>query len=556
MGRRAGEWRATVLCAVLCWVGCSEPRPEQLGEATCPTYEGQVKELLEARCAQCHGEAQAAGGYRVDGYLGAVARREDGTPRVAAGQDASRVLVAARGELEGHEAVPESELAVLKDWVVRCELPPRRYSFHVNGWMDPGNAEDFHGRVLRADAYRTEGCQQCHGEHLEGGTSGVSCQTCHSEGLNTCSSCHGDMVSAAPPKDVEGLTSTTLVSVGAHRTHLEDGPRHKAYACETCHRVPIAPEDIGHYRLEDGSADMSPAEVFLAEGPLGAASWRASSATCSNSACHAPAVDARATRQEPRWNVVGQGEAACGTCHGLPPSSHAEDERCETCHRPAYDGEGHLRPEAHANGQVELAAAAGSCTGCHGDATSAAPPQDLSGRSDEGLRTVGAHRAHLEARHRLSAPVACTECHKVPATLADPGHIDEGGPAELFPSVAGVGTLARANGTVASYDAAEGTCTTYCHGAGALLSMDTAPGRVSRPSWTGGTPEAACGTCHGVPPRLPGSPSHNGVSVLSQCVQCHPQTVLPGGGIRVEKDASGKLTSTHIDGIIQYQPPQ
>jgi predicted CxxxxCH...CXXCH cytochrome family protein len=318
--------------------------------------------------------------------------------------------------------------------------------------------------------------------------------------------------------------------------------------------VPATPEAEGHYLSAGGERDETPAEVVLAAGPRGAARWSRQEATCTNTACHAPSADSRATRQAPRWNKVGQGEAACGTCHGIPPSSHADD-RCEACHRPAYDTAGRLRPQAHANGTVELAAVAGACTGCHGDSGSAAPPNDLAGRSDERMKTVGAHRAHLEARHRLSAPVACTECHQVPDTLKAPGHIDTGSPAELFPAVQGVGALARAGSAVASYDAATGTCTSYCHGGGRLLSMDTAPGLVQQPSWTGGTPEAACGTCHGIPPRLPGSPSHNGVTVLSQCVLCHPQTVLPGGGIRVERDAEGRLSSTHIDGIIQYQPP-
>jgi predicted CxxxxCH...CXXCH cytochrome family protein len=348
----------------------------------------------------------------------------------------------------------------------------------------------------------------------------------------------------------------TRVGVGAHRTHLRDGPLHKAYPCETCHLVPATPEAPGHYQTADGQRDEQPAEVALAPGPRGVASWNREEATCTNTACHAPAADARATRQAPRWNKVGQGEAACGSCHGLPPASHADD-RCQTCHRPAYDAAGALRPEVHANGTVDLSAEANACTGCHGgEGGSAAPPRDLAGRGDERLRTVGAHRAHLEGRHKLSAPVACAECHKVPATLKDEGHIDSAGPAELFPDVPGVGARARAGGTVASYDAAAGTCTTYCHGGGKLLGMDMSAGLVQRPSWTGGSAEAVCGTCHGIPPRLPGSPSHNGVTLLSQCVNCHPQTVLPGGGIRVERDAQGNLTSTHIDGIIQYHPPQ
>src|SRR5262249_55915198 len=147
--------------------------------------------------------------------------------------------------------------------------------------------------------------------------------------------------------------------------------------------------------------------------------------------CHAPSTnDTRATHAQLLWNVTGTGAAACGTCHGLPPSSHA-DNRCSVCHQAAFDN-GHLNPQRHVNGVVDLGNRGSGCSGCHGDSTSSAPPNDVLGRTDETLQTVGAHRAHLEARHLLRGPIECTECHSVPSELHSPGHIDHLPPAVVF----------------------------------------------------------------------------------------------------------------------------
>jgi predicted CxxxxCH...CXXCH cytochrome family protein len=166
------------------------------------------------------------------------------------------------------------------------------------------------------------------------------------------------------------------------------------------------------------------------------------------------------------------------------------------------------------------------------------------GRSDPSLQTVGAHRDHLEALHKLSAPVACNECHLVPAQFDSPGHVDHQPPAVVFPPDAG--DLARRDGAVPSYDHATATCTSYCHGSGALLSQDTAPGINRTPVFNGGPGQAACGSCHGIPPQIPGQSFHTG-KTLTDCHTCHPSTVTPAGNIIVGADAG----STHIDGQVQ-----
>ena len=66
----------------------------------------------------------------------------------------------------------------------------------------------------------------------------------------------------------------------------------------------------------------------------------------------------------------------------------------------------------------------GSCTRCHGDADqgNAAPPLSTRGARDTADRAVGAHQRHV-GQLTLRAPVACDECHVVPLSASDAGHI-------------------------------------------------------------------------------------------------------------------------------------
>lgn len=525
-------------------VACSKERPENLGQARCDdSYAQGVGPVLQTRCASCHGATRAEADYRVDSYQAAIARRPDGTERVKAGDDASPLLRAARGQLPGgHVAIPQGDLSELQTWVVECALKPKPYTVHINGWMDPGNSDQFHGRVLRQAVYNLTGCQDCHGQDLTGGVASVSCQTCHASGVMACNTCHGNAGNAAPPRNLDYLSATSLLTVGAHQSHVMDGTMHKGFPCQVCHTTPSQPGDEGHYQ-SGGKLLPGPAPVIVQSGFGGQFSWNRSNATCFNSYCHAPFQDASSAQINPVWTSVGQNQAPCGSCHGIPPAGHGPDTRCQTCHRPSFIN-GQPRSPLHSNGQVDLAAPAGSCIGCHGSGDSPAPPIDLLGRSDSSLQTVGAHRDHLSALHKVSAPVACTECHLVPSTLFSPGHVDTGPPAEVFP--AGAGSLALADGAVASYDPATASCTSYCHGSGARLSTDAAPTVNRTPVWNGGPDQAACGSCHGIPPQRPATSYHTGVTSITQCAGCHPKAVTSAGNIIVNDDGS----SFHVNGVV------
>ncbi len=166
-----------------------------------------------------------------------------------------------------------------------------------------------------------------------------------------------------------------------------------------------------------------------------------------------------------------------------------------------------------------------TCSSCHGSSLNAAPPRDTQGRSEPGLRTVGAHQAHLGASlwHRDGQ---CSDCHVVPATTDAPGHIDPS-PAEVVWSA-----VATANGVTASYDG--GTCGTYCHG-------PTLHGGLNPdPLWTkSDSTQAYCGDCHGVPPPAP-----HQQNVGTDCSRCHPDA-KPGLGFAEPQ--------RHIDGVLDVK---
>lgn len=354
---------------------------------------------------------------------------------------------------------------------------------HPAGFLDK-TSEDFHGKELARRNWDFALCATCHGADFSGGTAKVACTTCHTQGPTTCATCHGD-----------GPTT------GAHAQH-----RAANTACAECHVVPDRWDAPGH--IVD---DVAPAEVTLGaraaltpvpsdrQGPPTFANG-----ACANVYCHGDALHASggsATR--PVWASPAP-TGTCVRCHAAPPPSHAQSD-CATCH-PAT--------APHIDGTVQIGTSDG-CSGCHGDATSPAPPRDLSGNTTTVSLGVGAHRAHLDAPSGLRGPIACTTCHAVPATLTAAGHIDSTLPAEVTPGL--------------GWQRATGTCATAtCHGS-------------SQPVWTQ-TNVVACGTCHAVPPA---TPSHATATTIATCATCHPATVTSTGAIIVTGG-----TSAHMNGVV------
>jgi len=253
---------------------------------------------------------------------------------------------------------------------------PEEVNIHGEGILKPSSS-DFHGNIIRNLKWDMRQCESCHGADLGGGTTNASCRSCHTseDGPKACNTCHGtfaDPSRIAPPRDISKNTSSTAKGVGAHVQHLYERELGARVRCSTCHNLPQDIYSEGHMLN-----DQLPAEVILKANAIlfGAenASYDYSSGSCSNTYCHGnfeflkDSADATnrfaytadkmtGLNKTVTWTKVGQGEAVCGSCHGLPPEGHISQgitlNTCYQCHQGVVDENGNiLDKEKHINGE-------------------------------------------------------------------------------------------------------------------------------------------------------------------------------------------------------------
>jgi len=164
-----------------------------------------------------------------------------------------------------------------------------------------------------------------------------------------------------------------------------------------------------------------------------------------------------------------------------------------------------------------------NCASCHGsservgtDLEQAAPPHDLAGNTLPTAPGVGMHQLHLRATPS-HGPIACDECHLVPAFTDAVGHADSAPPAEYIP-----GPFARIGDRTPAYDPTTRSCSdVYCHGDGT-------------PIWN--QPRTLeCDLCHGLPPP----PPHPPVGPTT-CNKCHEHLDEDNGFIDPDKHVNGE----------------
>jgi predicted CxxxxCH...CXXCH cytochrome family protein len=335
-----------------------------------------------------------------------------------------------------------------------------------------------------------------------------------------CNSCHGNDRNPAPPVDVAGNSDTTSIGVGAHQRHLLGGDTTRPVRCNECHVVPSAIGDPGHI---DHPLPATLAFFGVAVAHDATAFWDHASSTCSGVYCHGATLPG-GSNTAPIWTRVGQGQASCGACHSIPPPPpHPASIHCEYCHHDTFAVGLHVRDATkHVNGSVDFAS--GGCGACHGSAQNAAPPASLSGATEASDLGVGAHQAHL-AGGEFSRPVACDECHVVPTDVES--HITTPPPAVLTFS-----SVATTDGATPVWDRTTTKCSgAYCHGSAQL------GGANPTPAWTTtDPPQAACGSCHSLPPPAPHSTS-------TGCVGCHPNVINDQGQL-IDRQ---KHVNGHVD---------
>ena len=382
-------------------------------------------------------------------------------------------------------------------------------------------------------------CGKCHPTMTAGNNTTITYPAKHIDGnvdvINDqpCDSCHGSGGDPSPPKDTTGGTSTDLRGVGAHRNHLAASTWHNQISCDQCHKVPVSLQSIGHIDTP------LPAEVIFGNLAGATAAWNGT--TCSNVYCHGATLKdgngaAGGTATRPNWTVVNGAQSQCGSCHGTPPPPpHPSDSDCGKCHPTMTPGGGLVitDPARHIDGNLDVTTDQ-PCNSCHGSAGGNAPPKDTLGNTATTARGVGAHQSHLAPSNLFFKPIACTDCHLVPATVTSVGHIDTPLPAEL--------RFSGRAGTSPSWNGAQ-CANVYCHGATLTDGSSGAGGTATTPVWqrVDGT-QAQCTSCHGFPPPLP-HPQN------ADCGACH-MDVKPGA------NQTFLDTTKHIDGNLDVNTNQ
>lgn len=461
------------------------------------------------------------------------------------------------------------------------------FASHPTSWTDPASA-GFH--AYAADRGLAS-CQGCHGPDLAGGFTGFACARCHDRQdasgatiawKTDCTMCHGGVndQTGAPPKAIWGYGADP-VRAGAHGSHVGASPIAPAFDCAVCHVKPADALSVGHVDAVAGGAVPMATVVFSGRAAAGVnppPSWDRAGATCSGTYCHGATLSG-GTNKSPIWTLTGQGQAACGTCHGVPPPPpHPEvaagPASCSPCHSGTIDPAGTLIPPAaggqHLDGMVQASGhgaewmdqaspgfhasfanrgiasctachgadlAGGTvgvacsqchrpggpgsdfatCTGCHGgtDNQTGAPPRPTWANADP--LALGAHTSHLAGTHALALPFDCTACHLKPGSVLASGHADG---AVTVTGYTGADPALLAAATDPGWSRTGGGCASaYCHGA-------TLQGGSNRaPSWTtvDGS-QAACGTCHAIPPPTGLHPDHVAGGAWyanANCSHCH-----------------------------------
>jgi predicted CxxxxCH...CXXCH cytochrome family protein len=549
--------------------GCADIREDQT-RTICYDFAGQIRPLLIQECGQCHTGNAAQAGFQVDQYAELVAVSASGAPRTVAGDPGSVLLQKAAGA-SGHVQAARSTQDTLARWVVACRLSYFATDLvHAEGWINPRDPS-FHGNYLREHGWDIESCATCHGNDADpaGGGSRKSCVACHPDGASACATCHGNEVSPAPPRALDGSLDPAARGVGAHRLHLLGGPvLHWQIACGNCHVVPTDWRDAGHIFDANGVADSDGrAEVIFDKlagiSLAGFEFWRTgepvyepASGTCRNVYCHAGALPAGVN---PIWTATTTGMRGCATCHLMPPggNTHAADTtgtQCRSCHSAVVDGALHvIQPALHIDGRLSLDDMARTCSGCHGSAANAAPPQSLSGGTSTSDPAIGAHQSHVTAK-LFSGPIDCGACHVKPQgatfeqAVGAPGHIDSDLRAEVFPGGTAFAGLGAGSGAAPTFDFGTGTCNgVYCHGGGTPLKSDTTGTVVRTLTWTDvGHDTVHCGGCHGLPPTT--GVGHLPSTTLTDCVLCHDLVIDAVGALKF--DAEGR--TLHLNGRVDY----
>jgi predicted CxxxxCH...CXXCH cytochrome family protein len=276
-------------------------------------------------------------------------------------------------------------LAIISDGCSKLKeniTQPQALTIHKMGFNDTSSV-NFHGKFLAANNFDLASCQKCHAADFKGGITGVSCYNCHTQaaGPLACNTCHGnfnDPSRIAPPRDVDGNSSTDLITVGAHDSHLYNND-FSVVACENCHKVPNAENVMDHFS-HGPQSNIVKLDSLAIHGIAANAKFDTSTGTCANVYCHgnfefnksdAPPERKFAYTSDKmtgnvrtvKWTILDGSQAPCGSCHGTPdgfisPVGHIKlpITECVACHSTVVNEKGEIIDKTkHINGQINYA---------------------------------------------------------------------------------------------------------------------------------------------------------------------------------------------------------
>ena len=239
------------------------------------------------------------------------------------------------------------------------------------------SSDKFHSFTIQSSNWDMTNCKKCHAADFSGGTANVSCLDCHqnSAGPEACNTCHGvfaDETRISPPTDLSNNFETSAKGVGAHVAHVYENDLSLGVSCYECH-----PGELGAGDYVSAHIDGLPAEISfgsIASSGSGSPTYNGD-LSCSNTYCHGSFSFSKAESESqwaytdsiiigenfsPIWNIVDDTQAACGTCHLLPPTGHIsagndpEAITCVNCHPAAYNEDGTLDKFTHMDGEKNL----------------------------------------------------------------------------------------------------------------------------------------------------------------------------------------------------------
>jgi predicted CxxxxCH...CXXCH cytochrome family protein len=295
-----------------------------------------------------------------------------------------------------HPAVADtSHMQGSVQWNLAGISPSAQYKPAVGSTAGVAATSGETGMIAPSTAYGSCSNITCHGQgtptwgatYVSGSTfpySTAQCGKCHSGNAAGDVTVGTPFYSTAIPK----VTLNTNAKVGAHTSHLASVDSITSnLVCTDCHGAVAAPTDPNHM---NGTTDFvwgALANGSLNNGGVARITPTYANGTCTNY-CHGGAMpngDITGTNRNPSWSVAflppTLTPAACGTCHGFPPSKNVSTSShfgmvsptgfptssC-SCHpnlNPAGTTYADIFKDKsiHIDGKVD---GGGSCNGCHG----------------------------------------------------------------------------------------------------------------------------------------------------------------------------------------------